>query len=184
MKASCFAMGSHKEPTAVVVDADTGEPIEGAVAIAIWRKHSTKEAAWFEGGQMVPVRIEEAISDKDGKIYIEGFWGWFFFKNRYPRLNVYKPGHILWDQKFIYANELNKGEKRTNFSRKNNIVKMKKWPEAFSFERHRQFMDWCTNGDINKATKKLFRKAFDFERPYRIKENAERDKKRKEIEKK
>jgi len=185
IKTVCFGMGSHKEPTAVVVDADTGEPIEGAVAIAIWRKHSTKEAAWFEGGKMIPVRIEEVISDKEGKIYIEGFWGWFFFENRYPRLNIYKPGYILWDQKWIYANEINKGKKRTNFGKENNMVLMKKWPEAFSFERHQRFMNWCTmHFDIDKAPKKLFRKAFDYERPYRIKENTERDKKRREMEKK
>ena len=46
-------------------------------------------------------------------------------------------------------------------------------------------MDWCTNYfDIYKAPKKLFLKAFDYERPYQIKENTERNKKRKEMEKK
>jgi hypothetical protein len=183
LKSECLGMGSHKAPTAVVVDADTGKPIEGAVAIAIWREHTTKETAWFEGGKMVPVRIEEVISDKDGKIYIEGFWGWFVFENRYPRLNVYKPGYILWDQQSIYIDE-HKSEKRTDFGKENNIVQLKKRPEEFSFEGHRRFMDWCTYGDISEAPKKLFRKAFDYERPYQIKENTERNKKRKEMEKK
>ena len=72
-----------------------------------------------------------------------------------------------------------------NFGKENNTVLMKKWPEAFSFERHQRFMNWCTmHFDIDKAPKKLFRKAFDYERPYRIKENTERDKKRREMEKK
>ena len=61
-----------------------GEPIEGAVAIAIWRKHSIKDAAWFEGGKMVPVRIEEALTDKEGKVYFEDFWDWHLFENEYP----------------------------------------------------------------------------------------------------
>ena len=72
-----IGMGTAQEPTAIVLDDETGKPIEGAVAIAIWRKHSIKEAAWFEGGKMVPVRIEEVISDKEGKIYIDDFWDWF-----------------------------------------------------------------------------------------------------------
>ena len=93
-----LGMGGHKEPTAIVVDDETGKPIEGAVALAIWRKHTTKETAWFEGGMLVPVRIEEVVSDKGGNIYIDGFWGWHLFENRYSRLMVYKPGYVCWDQ--------------------------------------------------------------------------------------
>lgn len=173
-----YSMGSNDEPTAIVIDDETGEPIEGAVAIAIWRKHSIKEVAWFEGGMMIPVRIEEVVSDKEGKIYIDGFWGWHLNENRYPRLTIYKPGYVCWDQKIIYINEF-KSEKRKDFDKGHRIARMKKWPEEFSFNGHWSFMDSVTMGDSSEASEKLFRKAFDYETPSRVIERA----KKREIEK-
>lgn len=174
-----FGMERDREPTAIVVDAETGEPIEGAVAIAIWRKHSVTKRAWFEGGTMVVVHIEEAVSDKEGKIYIDDFWDWHLFENRYPRLTIYKPRYVCWDQKNIY-----KGTLRYDFDKEHRIVRMKKWPKDFSFNRHSSFVNSVTMNDSNKASKKLFRKAFDYERPYRINESTKRDKEREEKRKK
>ena len=157
------------EPTAIIADAETGEPIEGAVAIAIWRKHSTKEAAWFEGGKMVPVRIEEVVSDKEGKIYIEDFWGWHFYDNRYPRLTVYKFGYVCWDQK----NTFQVAGFRDDFNEDNRMIRMKKWPEDFSYVKHWSFIQHCTgHGDLNKAENRIFNKAFENEQSYRL---AEKD---------
>lgn len=177
-----LGMGSNTEPTAIVVDADTAEPIEGAVAIAIWREHSIEKAAWFEGGTMEPVRIEEVVSDKEGKIYIDDFWDWHLFEERYPRLTIYKWGYVCWDQKFIYIDEF-KSEKRHDFDEKNRIVKMKKRPKKFSFIGHGSFVDSCTMGDTHEAPKKLFRKAFESESYYEIQERTKRNKEKRENEK-
>jgi hypothetical protein len=179
LKIQSFGMGSDRVPTAIVVDAETGEPIEGAVAIAIWRKHSITERAWFEGGTMVVVRIEEAVSDKEGKIYIDDFWDWHLSENRYPRLTIYKPRYVCWDQKNIHINEY-KGTRRHDFDKENRIAHMKKWPKGFSFNGHRRFMSSVTMRDTDKASKKLFRKAFEYEGPYQINENTRRDKEREE----
>ena len=166
-----IGMGTAQEPTAIVLDDETGKPIEGAVAIAIWRKHSIKEAAWFEGGKMVPVRIEEVISDKEGKIYIDDFWDWHLNASSYPRLTIYKPGYVCWDQKLIYISEF-KSERRQDFDKKTRIVRMKQWPEEFSFNGHWRFMSHCTGyGDIHEAPNKLFLKSFNYERQYQIKED-------------
>ncbi len=48
----CHAMGTNPMPTVTVIDEETGKPIEGAVAIAIWRKPSWTKGAWFEGGMV------------------------------------------------------------------------------------------------------------------------------------
>lgn len=152
-------MEGNKMPTAIIVDADSGEPIEGAVAIAIWRKHSIKEAAWFEGGKMVPVRIEEAISDKEGKVYFEDFWDWHLFENRYPRLTVYKFGYVCWDQKQLFTS-VEGSTIRKDFDEENRVVRMEKWPKDFSFVRHGSFVDYSTEGDMSEAEQKLFLKAF------------------------
>ena len=170
-----FCIGSNKEPTAIVVDADTGEPIEGAVAIAIWRK-DLGNYSWFEGGVEEPVRIEEVLSDKDGKIYIDDFLGWHFAKGHYPRLTVYKFGYVCWDQKKIF----NTPGYRNDFDNEHRVVRMKKWPEGFSFNKHESFVSAVTGyGDLHDARKKIFPEAFQKETSYRVQERNRRDKMRK-----
>jgi len=172
-----LGMSGNPIPTVTVVDTETGEPIEGAVAIAIWRKHSIIERAWWEGGTMVVVKIEEAVSDKDGNIYIDGFWGWYISGNRYPRLTIYKPGYICWDQNNLYEGGL-----RTDFDKDHRIARMEKWPEGFSFNRHSSFVSAVTFNDHTDAPKQLFNKAFRYETSYWLKEY--REMKEKENEKK
>jgi len=179
LNGSSMGMASHKEPTAVVMDAETGEPIEDAVAIAIWRKKDLKKGTWFEGGGESIVRIEEVVSDKEGKIYIEDFWDWHLFKGRYPRLTIYKPGYVCWDQELVYIEE-HMWEERLDFNKENRVVHIKKWPKGFSFNGHGAFVDHCTGTDYYEATRKLFLKAFEYETPSRIFESTIRNKKRKE----
>jgi len=174
---NCFA--APKKPTAIVVDDATGEPIEGAVAIAIWRKLSTEKAVWFEGGIDVVVRIEEVVSDKEGKIYIDGFFRWRPFSQD-PHLTIYKPGYVCWDQEDIYISEKLPTIKRTDYDANHRIARLKKYPEGFSFAGHWSFMDSVTYGDTAEAPKKLFEKAFDYERSDRIQENTRRNKEKEE----
>ncbi len=178
-----FAMSSHKEPTVIVVDAKTGAPIEGAVAIAIWRKLSTEERAWFEGGTEVPTRIEEAVSDAQGRIYIDDFWEWHFSKSRYPRLTIYKPRYICWDQKLIHMPG-HKSEQRKDFDKKHRIARLKRWPENFSFVRHYRFVNSVTSGDAHDAPQQKFVGAFDYERKFRIDERTKINEARKKMRKK
>ena len=162
-----LGMANNREPTSIVVDSDTGKPIEGAVALAIWRKKSVKERAWFEGGTMIPVRIEEVLSDKEGHIYIDGFWGWHMFKTYYPRLTIYKPGYICWDQKSIYINET-KTDKRNDFTKESRIVRMKKVSKKFSYIEHERFISSVTINEYYKTPNKVFDSAFEYERKFRI----------------
>lgn len=179
LERNSLAMGSIQKPAAIVVDANTGEPIEGAVAIAIWRKHSITKRAWWEGGTMIVVRVEEAVSNKEGKLYIDDFWDWHLFESRYPHLTIYKPGNICWDQEFIYIEEY-KWERRHDFSKDARIVRMKAWPEKFSFNGHSSFVSSVTSGDAHEALQQKFVNAFDYERKFRIDESTKRNKARKE----
>jgi hypothetical protein len=157
-------------PTATVIDDETGEPIEGAIAIAIWRKNSIKAVAWFEGGKEVPVRIEEVFSDKGGRLFIKGFWNWHLFKMEYPRLTIYKFGYVCWDQQRIFHPK-SSWEDRKDFNRDNRIVRLKKWPEDMSFEKHSSFMSNVTHGDYSRSKDHLLIKAFGSEDNYLIQEN-------------
>jgi hypothetical protein len=168
-----FCMERVPAPTVTVIDDETGKPIEGAVAIAIWRKPSWTEGAWFEGGGLDIVRIDEAVSDGNGNIYIDGFWNWHLFSNRYPSLAIYKFGYVCWDKNIVY----NDGG-QTDLKNGDHIVHMRKWPEGFSFVRHDSFISLVTRYDYTKAPKQLFMKAYDYELPFIVKERDEMDKKR------
>jgi len=175
----CFSLRDNPSPAATVIDDETGRPIEGAVALAVWRKHSSTARAWWEGGTDVVVRIEEVVSDKDGNIFIEDFWSWHLFENNEPHLTIYKFGYVCWDQGNVYIDAFN-APRRTDFSKKNRTVRMKKWPERFSFVGHETFIGTVTYSDYNKAPKSLFKNAYDYEIPFRVSERTERDKLKKE----
>ena len=49
-------------PTAIIVDDETGEPIEGAIALAQWIKTKFN----FEGGFTYVSKARETVSDKEG----------------------------------------------------------------------------------------------------------------------
>ncbi len=159
----CFA---KDEPTATIIDNETGKPIEGAVAIAIWRKTSTKDRAWFEGGTEIPSRIEEAVSDKNGNIFIKKFWNWHLLETHYPRLTVYKFGYVCWDQIFIMGQK----EDRKDFNKESRIVRMVKWSKGFSLYLHDSFIQSCTRGEYNLVPTLLFYNAFEEERAFELKE--------------
>ncbi len=107
------------ESTAIVIDAESGKPIEGAIALAQWFRAAS--GGLFEGGMLNLEKAQEAYSDKDGKVNIDGFWGLFFFSGK-PRLTVYKPGYVLWDCQDICPF----GE-RTDFDEKHRTVKLLKF---------------------------------------------------------
>jgi hypothetical protein len=167
----CFA---KEEPTATIIDNETGKPIEGAVAIAIWRKTSTKDRAWFEGGTEIPSRIEEAVSDKNGNIFIKKFWNWHLLETHYPRLTVYKFGYVCWDQKLIMRE--GSSEKRNDFNKYSRIIKMMKWPKWFSFHDHYSFIQACTRREYDLAPTMLFQNAIMQEEELEYKEYLQKKK--------
>jgi hypothetical protein len=170
-----------KEPTAIVIDDETGKPIEGAVAIAIWRGPTSDCTLpqGLEGGCWGANRIIETVSDKEGKLNIWGFWNWHLGKGRYPQLTVYKFGYVCWDQKRIFEPNM-KWTKRNDFDNKHRIVRMKKWPVGFSFNEHARFISNCTNGDEPKTKEHLLIKAYESEDTYIIQENKKESNLRKQ----
>jgi hypothetical protein len=160
-----------KKPTGTVIDEETGKPVEGAVAICIWRRGEFSLNGFFEGGFEVVSKIVETTSDKDGNFYIPGYWGLNIFTT--PNLNVYKFGYVLWDQRSIHTDGL-----RTDFNKNNRIVKLQKWPKDFSFLRHSSFISAATGGNDSESKDHLFRNAVSREWPFVTKELDARDNKK------
>jgi len=76
-----------------VVDADTNEPIEGAVVVIVWYK---KPAVSMNGPQYFH-RAEEALTDSEGRFTLNASSGIdvnpFTYVLRDPRIVIFKPGY-------------------------------------------------------------------------------------------
>jgi len=110
-------------PTAIVIDAETGRPIEGAVALAQW--YYVSFLGLGLGSTLGLEKAAETFSDGKGHVYIDYFWkskGFNWRNNPKPRLTIYKPGYVLWDSK-----EICPFGKRTDFDEKNKTVKLLKF---------------------------------------------------------
>jgi hypothetical protein len=181
--------GGDKEPTAIVIDAETGKPVESAVALAQWFRAAGGSVA--EGGSEALDKAAEAFSDKEGKIYIDGFWGMNIF-TRDPRLTVYKPGYVIWDSRKICPNDQ---EKRTDFDKAHRTVKLlkfeteaPKWVEKYPNEAgprsmQKLFYNSCYDSGIvrkySRSEIKIDNIFYNYELPLIEKEKFERSQKSK-----
>lgn len=128
---------SEPEPTAVIIDAETGEPVEGAVALAVWWGSMAIGGVGGGGGGLPVAReVKETVSDSKGRIYIDDFWDWHVFESDYPHLSVYKCGYSCWNRYRKFG-----GGKRYDFDEKNKIVRLEKWPNNFSALDHLWFIN-------------------------------------------
>lgn len=93
-----------------IVDAETGAPIEGAVAMAEWTR--TKG---FGNTYTVSVKVSETVSDKNGNFELEGCYSPFVNK---PDFTIYKRGYVAWNNVLIFPD----WKKRESFEWKSGHV--------------------------------------------------------------
>jgi len=74
-----------------VIDADTKEPIGGAVVLAVYHKSTTSIA----GSDTYPVDAQESMTDADGEFRMSAKRVWFGKIEGWPRGNItiFKPGY-------------------------------------------------------------------------------------------
>ena len=74
-----------------VIDADTKEPIEGAVVLAVY----SYEIYSFAGSNAVIKDGQETLTDKNGEFRLRRTRRWFVLNRGYPRgwLEIFKPGY-------------------------------------------------------------------------------------------
>ncbi|MBI5748932.1 MAG: carboxypeptidase regulatory-like domain-containing protein [Nitrospinae bacterium] len=146
----CFlTTGCYATITGAVVNAETGEPIEGAVVLVEWTK--TKGLPGMVYHEVY--KIIEVETDKDGKFTLSGTFSPFV---NHPDVVVYKAGYVAWRNDFIFPG----WKKRTEFKYQNNqIVKLEKWKEGYSYEEHHSFMTYGIMGDSLDKTPKFSKAA-------------------------
>jgi len=82
---------------ATIVDSVTGEPVEGAIVVSLWRSYD------FSKGRAYRVlRVDEAVTDKDGKFSFEGSWPSILM----PRSALTWESHDLYVYKHGYEHEI------------------------------------------------------------------------------
>lgn len=152
MAVMIIATGCYGALQGKIVDAETGEPIEGAVAMAEWTR--TKG---FGNTYTVSVKVSEAVSDKEGNFELDSCYSPFVNK---PSLTIYKKGYAAWNNEYIFPD----WQKRVGFEWKSGqVFRMERFREDYSYNSHRRFITAAINSTIGKDDKKLIKNAYSWE---------------------
>lgn len=166
--------GCARSITLRVVDAETRQPIEGAVALAEWVDTESTIGYYHTYTK----KVAEDVSDNEGKLTIPDAGG--FLRENSPHIKIYKAGYVGWDSKLIYLgyykNDIKAGNlvKRTDFSMKNQDIFLVPWDdEKHSYTSHGSFIDdnaHFSDVGMNGGDSK-YRKAIEYEVPFYLKES-------------
>ena len=130
--------------TGKIVDAETGQPIEGAILLVEWTK-----VHGFGNTYTTSEKAVEVFSDKNGVVYIPGYNDPTVGK---PDITVYKPGYVAWNNQWIFPDRRN----RTDFEWKDGYVfKLDKFKEGYSYVLHESFVSLCINIGQQNTNKNL-----------------------------
>jgi hypothetical protein len=131
--------------TGTVVDAETGEPIEGAVVLVEWT--ITKGVPGMTYHKVY--KIIEVETDKRGKFKVRGVFNPLVNP---PDVVIYKAGYVAWRNDFIFP----EWKKRTDFKFKKEVTfKLERFKEYYSKEQHHYFIGTGIIGDNFERTPKF-----------------------------
>lgn len=160
-----FTTGCYGTLKGKVIDAETGKPIEGAVAMAEWTK--TKGLG---NTYTVSAKVVEAVSDKEGNVVLEGCWCPLANK---PDLTIYKKGYVAWNNVLIFPDL----KLREGFEWKSGqVFRLEMFKEGYSHDKHIDFIGRAINSSLNLEAKKNIYKAFSWEVEPARKERIEKKK--------
>lgn len=164
-----FMSGCYLPMSGRVIDAETNQPIEGAVVLVEWTK--TKG---FPGlTHTESAKVAETLSDKEGNFDLPGCYNPFVNE---PNITAYKKGYVAWSSRWIFPT----WEKRTDFKwQSGNMYSLNKFKDTYSYVDHDGFISRSINDTIGWENKGLFIKIYyASEESLIIRERSERDKKK------
>lgn len=116
--------------TGKVVDAKTGDPIEGAAIYIYWEKSRLGPPGL--GPKTEIVEIAEDQTDAAGKFTIPKYWTWF----KHYVMAIYKKGYVCWSTRKIFPSL----QERTDFKLKSGmVIKLERFREEYSKVKHARF---------------------------------------------
>ncbi len=157
--------GCYAEVTGVVVDAETGQPIEGAVVLVEWT--ITKG---FPGMTYTEsYKVVELVSDKEGKVTLpEGRLNPFAAP---PDVTVYKRGYVAWNNHFIFPNF----RERTDYKWQEGFVfRLEIFRAEYSHYKHVIFINSAIHSGMALGQKNLMKSATQWERFKALEEDPKR----------
>lgn len=130
-----------------VLDAQTGQPIAGAIVLGVWS---------MVGGpsglpRTNPVAVKEVEADAEGRFVLEapGPTG-----VEEESVTVYKSGYIAWNNLFTFPTSEPRADTRLPSK-----IRLERFPPAQSHRRHVDFISEATLGKDDPATTPKFWKA-------------------------
>lgn len=134
-----------------VVDAETQKPIEGAVAIAWWSSYRGLPGLSYG----VTDKVIERETGPDGTFKIPMIIG--RLARQVPRIKVYKPGYVGWDNRYIYLGcyeediTLYRYKEKEDFKYKSQDIYLVHWKDNYSFMSHFSFLNMDLPGDLHRV---------------------------------
>lgn len=114
-----------------VIDAETKEPIENAVALIYWLRPARFLLIRWPGRE--DVELKETVSDKTGHFSIPAYSN----KDYEYYLTIYKKGYVCWSNREIFPTE----EKRTTMVLKDGmVIEMERFKENYDKLDHANFV--------------------------------------------
>lgn len=144
-----LSSGCYAGITVTVVDAETGEPIEGAVIMVEW----TKLEGMIGLTNTKSYKVVEVLTNKKGKARISGVY------SPSPDLRsflVYKKGYVAWSYDYIFPDY----KKRTDFKWNSRVIKLERFKPEYSYNKHTSFISSTISAGSDK---KLIYEALDWE---------------------
>lgn len=160
-----FTAGCHAcypDINGTVVDAETGQPIEGAIVLVEWTKR-----VGFGDYHTESVKVVEVITDKDGKFKVTGI------KNPLvdpPDMTIYKKGYVAWNNKIIFPEY----SKRDFKWQSGNLFRLDRFKEDYSYDKHVSFLRRTIGTSLNLESKKIIYNAFEWEDDLAQKERSKK----------
>ena len=152
-----------------VIDAETKQPIEGAIVLVEWTKTIGYGLTRTES-----YKVAETLSDKDGKFHLPGCYSPFV---NLPDVAIYKKDYVTWSSRNIFPSIQTRNDYQWGSG---GVYMLEKFREVYSYIEHQGFTSAAVNSTIGWENKKQFLRIFyDSEERDVIREQEERDKKAK-----
>lgn len=135
-----FTTGCYLPISGRVIDAETQQPIVGAVVLVEWTKKYGFGDAWTESYKVV-----ESISDKEGKVKIGGCYSLFVEP---PDVTVYKKGYVAWSSQWIFPSGKNRGDFQWGSGYFFQLQYFMK--NEYSYDAHTSFISSSINSSLKK----------------------------------